>query len=164
MSCHTWQKFDTSNKYKRFALRGWSARSLGAQWEVGYKKWATTKLHRGWKNRVQRRCLLAKWNKAVKLTSQNIWFHTCFISRISWWNKTATHFVLPAVERQKVKYRNKKAGDRKSHFLHQKMMNILSLSRSQIKIPQALWNMAPHEPSFVLFYSVCSYATLKTKS
>lgn len=65
---------------------------------------ATQSLHHGGKNQVQRSCRLTNWNKVVK-HSQNIQFYVCFISEFSWWNRNSTHFVLPAVERQKVKQR-----------------------------------------------------------
>lgn len=124
---------------------------------VGY----TVRSTMGGRNQVQRSCRLTNWNKVVR-HSQNIQFYTCFISEFSWWNGTATHFVLPAVERQRWK-RKQKERNRKRRFQHRKMY-FQSLLWSQIKIPQVLWNMLPHEPSFVLLYSVCSYATLITKS
>ena len=61
----------------------------------------------GEKNQVQRSCRLANWSEVVR-HSQNIPFYSCFISEFSWWNGTASHFVLPAVERQNVTPRNKK--------------------------------------------------------
>ncbi len=160
MSCHTWQKYDTRNKNKRFVLRGWSAHSLGAQ-EDDLLRGLHSSCTMGGKIKFKEVVVSQtgiKWWDIHKTSS-----FTRFISEFSWWNGTATHFVLPAVERQKVKQRNKEGRTRKRLFWRRKMY-FQSLSWSQIKIPQVFWNMTPHEPSFVLLYSVCSYATLKSKS
>ena len=161
MSCHTWQKYDTNNKNKkRFVSSGpiSSFPSVPRQKTcfTGYTVAAPQGEGKKKKTQVQRSCRLANWNKVLR-HSQNIQFYTCFISELSWWNETATRFVLPAVRRQKVKQRS-----RKKRLVAGCVSN--PLSRSQIKIPQVSRNAPPHQPSFVLIYSVCSYATLKTKS
>lgn len=159
MSCHTWQKCDTNNKHKRFVLRGWSARSLCAQSEDllhGLHSSCTM----GGKNQVQRTCRLTNWNKVAR-RSQNIQFYSCLISEFGWWNGAATCFVLPAVERQKVKKKKEKVRKRKKKGIFNVERCIFNLCHGHKSKSQVLWNMPPHGPTFVLLYSVCSCATLK---
>lgn len=114
MSCHTWQKYDMNNKNKEDLC--WEADQLPPlvpskkTYFMGYTVRSTMGKKKK-KNQVQRSCRLANWNKVVR-HSQNIQFYTCFISEFSWWNGTATHFVLPAVERQRWK-KKQKARNRK---------------------------------------------------
>lgn len=90
------------------------------------------------KTQVQRSCRLANWNKALR-HSQNIQFYTCFISELSWWNETATRFVLPAVRRQKVKQRSRKKEARRRMCFQSLVMvtNQNSLSFTKRATPTA---------------------------
>lgn len=166
MSCHTWQKYDMNNKNKEDLC--WEADQLPPlvpskkTYFMGY---------------TVRSTMGKKKNKKIK-------FKEVVVSQtgIKWWDihKTSSFIrvlslsLVDEMEPPRILFclqwkgkgekRNKKQEtEKKRHFQHRQMY-FQSLSWSQIKIPQVLWNMLPHEPSFVLLYSVCSYATLITKS
>lgn len=115
-------------------------------------------------NQVQRSCHLSKWNKVVK-HSQTPCF-ICVLSLSLLDEMELPHiFVLPAEESQKVKRQNKKHEiEKKKRYFQRRKNYFQSLSWSKIKLPYVLQNMLPRELLFVLLYSVCSYATLKTSS
>lgn len=160
MSCHTWQKYDMNNKNKRFV---WEADQLAPLvpnekfYYMGYtvaapwgkksssKKLSTPKLEESGETFTKYPVLFV--------------FYLCV-----WLMKWKRHTFCFACSGEAKGERNNKQEIEKRPFQRRKTMYFQSLSWSHIKIPQVWWNMLPHKPTFVLLYSVCSYATLKTKS